>query len=62
MKVRIFRQRVSQVYEGETEVNDWLEQVGDSVSIAFIEQSSYMTENSDSGTPGYIISVWYTES
>ncbi len=31
MKVRIFRQKVSQVHESETEINEWLSEAGDSV-------------------------------
>ena len=35
MKVRIFRQRVSQVHESEVEINEWLEEMGSSVTIKF---------------------------
>jgi len=59
MKVRIFRQRVSQVHESETEINEWLEEMGDSITIRFIEQSSYLTDNTENGQPGYVVSVWY---
>ncbi len=59
MKVRIFRQRVSQVHESEVEINEWLEEMGDSISIKFIEQSSYLTDNTENGQPGYVVSVWY---
>ncbi len=61
MKVRIFRQRVSQVHESETEINDWLKETDGQVEVQFIEQSSYMTDNSDNAQPGFIISVWYKE-
>ena len=62
MKVRIFRQRVSQVHESEVEINEWLAEVGDSVTIKFVEQSAYLTDNSDNGVPGYVVSVWYEEN
>ncbi len=61
MKVRIFRQRVSQVHETETEINDWPSEEGDSIDIKFIEQSSYLTDNSDNGQAGYVVSDWYQE-
>ncbi len=59
MKVRIFRQRVSQVHESETEINEWLDEMGDSITVKFIEQSAYLTDNSENGQPGYVVSVWY---
>ena len=62
MKIRIFRQRVSQVHESEVEINDWLAEMAGSISIKFIEQSAYLTDNSENGQPGYVISVWYEES
>ncbi len=62
MKVRIFRQRVSQVHEGEVEINEWLDSVGDAVTIHFIEQSAYLTDNTENAHPGYVISVWYSEN
>ncbi len=62
MKVRIFRQRVSQVHESETEINDWLAEMGDKISVQFVEQSAYLTDNTDNAQPGYIVSVWYTET
>ena len=61
MKVRIFRQRVSQVHEAETEINEWLAESGGSMEIQRIVQSAYMTDNTDNGQPGFIISVWYTD-
>lgn len=61
MKVRIFRQRVSQVHDSEVEINEWLAEISDKIDIHFVEQSSYMTDNTDNGQPGYIVSVWYTE-
>jgi hypothetical protein len=61
MKVRIFRQRISQVHEGETEVNEWLAEMNDRITVKFIEQSSYLTDNTDSGQPGYVVSVWYEQ-
>ncbi len=62
MKVRIFRQRVSQVHESEVEINDWLGEMGDSIQIHFIEQSAYLTDNTENAQPGYIVSVWYTDA
>jgi len=62
MKVRIFRQRVSQVHESEIEINEWLQETKGQVEIEFIEQSSYLTDNTDSAQPCFIISVWYAES
>lgn len=62
MKVRIFRQRVTQVHESEVEINEWLEEMGDSITIKFVEQSAYLTDNSDTGQPGYVVSVWYEEN
>ena len=62
MKVRIFRQRVSQVHESEVEINDWLAEMGDSISISFVEQCSFMTDNTENGQPGYVVSVWYVEN
>jgi len=61
MKVRIFRQRVSQVHEAETEINEWLAETGGSIEVQRIVQSAYMTDNTDNGQPGFIISVWYTD-
>ena len=61
MKVRIFRQRVSQVHDSETEINDWLEQSGDRIEVHFVQQSAYLTDNTDNAQPAFIISVWYTE-
>ena len=62
MKVRIFRQRISQVHESEVEINEWLAEVGGSINIKFIEQSSYLTDNTDTGQPGYVVSVWYEDA
>ena len=62
MKVRIFRQRISQVHESETEINEWLEETEGSIDIKYIQQSGYMTDNTDNAQPGYIVSVWYSES
>lgn len=61
MKVRLFRQRVTQVHESETEINEWLAQNAASIEIRFIEQTTYMTDNTETGQPGYVISVWYDE-
>jgi len=61
MKVRIFRQRISQVHESETEVNEWLAEEGDSIEVKMVQQDAYMTDNTDHGQPGFVISVWYTE-
>lgn len=62
MKVRIFRQRVSQVHESEVEINEWLQEMKDTITVQFVAQSAYMTDNSDNATPGYIVSVWYSEN
>lgn len=62
MKVRIFRQRVSQVHESEVEINEWLQDMEDTITVHFVGQSAYMTDNSDNATPGYIVSVWYSEN
>lgn len=59
MKVRIFRQRVSQVHESEMEINEWLDEMGDTIEIKFIEQAAYLTDNTENGQPGYVVSVWY---
>ncbi|MDA0978028.1 MAG: hypothetical protein O3B72_05685 [Proteobacteria bacterium] len=61
MKVRIFRQRISQVHESETEINDWLAEVGHMIDIKFVQQSAYLTE-SENGVPGFVVSVWYEET
>lgn len=61
MKVRVFRQRVSQVHESEVEINEWLGEMGDKVDVRFVEQSSYLTDNTENGHPGFIVSVWYEE-
>ena len=62
MKVRIFRQRVSQVHESENEINEWLQEMADAITVKFVEQSSYLTDNSENGQPGYIVSVWYEDN
>ena len=62
MKVHIFRQRISQVHESETEINEWLEEMEGKIDIKFIEQSSYFTDNTGTGQPSYVVSVWYEES
>ncbi|HAK51052.1 MAG TPA: hypothetical protein DCM54_03990 [Gammaproteobacteria bacterium] len=62
MKVRVFRQRVSQVHESETEINDWLEEVEGTIDIKFVEQSAYLTDNTENAQPGHIVSVWYNEN
>ncbi|MCB1644126.1 MAG: hypothetical protein KDI36_01665 [Pseudomonadales bacterium] len=59
MKVRIFRQRISQVHESETEINDWLAEMEGKIQVRFVEQSAYLTDNTDNAQPGFIISVWY---
>ena len=62
MKVRIFRQRVSQVHESEVEINEWLEEMAGTIKVKFVEQSSYQTDNTETGSPGFVISVWYEEN
>lgn len=62
MKVRIFRQRVSQVHDSEVEINEWLEEMDGSITIHYVEQSAYLTDNTENAQPGFIISVWYSES
>lgn len=61
MKVRIFRQRVSQVHESETEINEWLAEMGDEINVKHVSQSSFLTDNSDHGQPGIVVSVWYED-
>ncbi len=37
----------------------------DPISIKFVEQAAYLTDNSENGEngqPGYVISVWYEEN
>jgi len=62
MKVRIFRQRISQIHEGEEEVNTWLAETEGKVEIVFIQQSAYLTDGGERGTAGYIITVWNNET
>lgn len=62
MKVRIFRQRVSQVHESEVEINEWLAEMDGKIEVSHVTQSSYMTDNTDNAQPGLIVSVWYNES
>ena len=62
MKVRIFRQRVTQVHESESEINDWLTEMSGKITVKFVEQSAYMTDNTDNSQPAFIISVWYDET
>jgi hypothetical protein len=62
MKVRIFRQRISQVHESEVEINDWLAEMGNKVEVRFVGQSCFMTEHTDKAQPGFVISVWYDET
>jgi hypothetical protein len=62
MKVRIFRQRVSQVHDSEVEINEWLEEMGDKITVKHVQQSSYMTDNTENAHPGFVLSVWYTEN
>ena len=59
MKVRIFRQRVSQVHESEVEINEWLGEMSASIDVKHVAQSAYLTENTENGQPGYVVSVWY---
>jgi len=41
----------------------WLaKEVEGKVNVQFVEQASYFTDNSENGQPGFIISVWYTDS
>jgi hypothetical protein len=61
MKVRIFRQRISQVHESEVEVNDWMASTEGKIKVSHVQQSAYMTDNTDNAQPGFIISVWYDE-
>ena len=62
MKVRIFRQRVSQVHESEVEINEWLAEKADSITVHFVQQSAYLTDNTDNAVPGYLVSVWYSDT
>lgn len=61
MKVRIFRQRVSQVHDSEVEINEWLKEMGDSINVHHVVQAAYMTDNTENGQPGFVISVWYSD-
>ena len=61
MKVKIFRQRISQIHEGEEEINGWLAEVGNKIEIVHIQQSAYLLDGSTTAAAGYIISVWYNE-
>ena len=61
MKVHIFRQRVSQVHDSEVEINEWLEEMQESITVHFVQQSAYLTDNTENAQPGFIISVWYSE-
>ncbi len=58
MKVRIYRQCVSQIYESETEITEWLEQVEVTIDVKLMEYSAYLTDNTLEGQPGYIFSIW----
>lgn len=40
MKVRTFRQRVPQVHEAETDINEWLEETGGSMEIQQLIKSA----------------------
>jgi len=61
MKVTIFRQRISQVHDAETEINEWLQEMEGKIEIHHIKQSAYLTDTSEHGTAGFIIAVWYAE-
>lgn len=61
MKVTIFRQRISQVHDAESEINQWLQEMEGKIEIHHIKQSAYLTDNSEHGTAGFIISVWYSD-
>jgi len=36
MNVKLFRQRVSQVYESEVEINEWLSEMGDTIEVKIL--------------------------
>ena len=59
MNVKIFRQRISQAHESEVEINEWLAEMKDRIEVKFVEQSPFMSDNTDNAQPGYVISVWY---
>ncbi|MEX2489726.1 MAG: hypothetical protein WD356_09410 [Pseudomonadales bacterium] len=61
MKVSVFRQRISQVHDAEAEINEWLQEMEGKIEIHHIKQSAYLTDNSEQGTAGFIISVWYSD-
>ena len=61
MKVKIFRQRVSQVHESEVEINDWLQEMDGKITVSHVQQSAYLTDNTENAQPGFIVSVWYDE-
>lgn len=62
MRVRIFRQRVSQIHESQLEINEWLQEMDSKIDVKFVKQSSYFTDNTDNAQPSIITSVWYTET
>ena len=50
---------MSQVHESEVEINEWLDQMSASIDVKHVAQSAYLTENTENGQPGYVVSVWY---
>lgn len=61
MKVKIFRQRISQVHDSEVEINEWLAEMAGKINVAHVQQAAYMTDNADKGQPGFVISIWYED-
>ena len=59
MKVRLFRQRVSQAHESEMEINAWLAENAERINVFSIAQSGYMTDNTENAQPCHLISVWF---
>jgi hypothetical protein len=47
MKVKIFRQRASQAHDSEVEINLWLAETDGTLQVAYIQQSTYTTDNSE---------------
>ena len=60
-KFEFFKQRISQTHESEIEINEWLVEQNGKIDIQFVQQSTYLTDNTESGQPSYVVSVWYQE-
>jgi hypothetical protein len=62
MKVKIFRQRITQIHEGEEEINTWLAESEGAIEIEIVQQSAYLTDGGERAAAGYIVTVWYNET